>query len=67
MHACLRSLPVCLQRLMPASRPADPDGQCCRALGYSAGFAPGARVSAYLKLLPMLAGIGSPGTLQEVR
>ena len=33
----------------------------------SPGFAPDANVSAYLKLLPMLAGIGSPGTLQEVR
>lgn len=32
-----------------------------------AGFAPEAQVSSYLKLLPMLAGIGSPGTLQEVR
>ena len=33
----------------------------------SPGFAPDAKVSTYLKLLPMLAGIGSPGTLQEVR
>ena len=32
----------------------------------SPGFAPEAEVSAYLKLLPMLAGIGSPGTMQEV-
>ena len=33
----------------------------------SPGFAPDTKVSPYLKLLPMLAGIGSPGTLQEVR
>ena len=32
----------------------------------SPGFAPDAKISAYAKLLPMLAGIGSPGTLQEV-
>ena len=45
---------------------ADPEGACHRALNFSRGFAPDARVSPYLKLLPMLAGIGSPGTLQEV-
>ncbi|KAK9821991.1 hypothetical protein WJX81_004152 [Elliptochloris bilobata] len=45
---------------------ADPEGACHRALGFSRGFAPEARVSPYLKLLPMLAGIGSPGTLLEV-
>lgn len=37
-----------------------------RALGFSQGFAPDANVSPYLKLLPMLMGIGSPGTIQEV-
>ena len=45
---------------------ADPEGACHRALNLSRGFAPDARISPYLKLLPMLAGIGSPGTLQEV-
>lgn len=45
---------------------ADETGECYRALGFSRGFAPDADVSAYLKLLPMLMGIGSPGTLQEV-
>lgn len=45
---------------------ADPEGVCYKALGFSPGFAADAPVSAYLKLLPMLAGIGSPGTIQEV-
>ena len=45
---------------------ADETGQCYKALGFSPGFAPDADVSPYLKLLPMLAGIGSPGTIQEV-
>ncbi len=67
MHACMLAPPCLPAPSHACAAPADPDGQCCRALGYSAGFAPGARVSAYLKLLPMLAGIGSPGTLQEVR
>jgi hypothetical protein len=46
---------------------ADPTGACYSALGLSPGFAPGADINPYLKLLPMLVGIGSPGTLQEVR
>mmetsp|Transcript_27734 Transcript_27734/g.46624 ORF Transcript_27734/g.46624 Transcript_27734/m.46624 type:complete len:144 (+) Transcript_27734:1-432(+) len=33
---------------------------------FSQGFIPEAPVSPYFKLLPMLAGIGSPGTIQEV-
>lgn len=45
---------------------ADPEGVCYKALEFSPGFAADAPVSAYLKLLPMLAGIGSPGTIQEV-
>ncbi|PSC69127.1 hypothetical protein C2E20_7298 [Micractinium conductrix] len=45
---------------------ADPTGELYTALGFSPGFLPEANVSAYAKLLPMLAGIGSPGTLQEV-
>jgi hypothetical protein len=45
---------------------ADPTGDLYRALGFSPGFAPDANISAYAKLLPMLAGIGSPGTIQEV-
>lgn len=45
---------------------ADNTGAMYRALGFSPGFAPEAQVSPYLKLLPMLMGIGSPGTIQEV-
>mmetsp|Transcript_4455 Transcript_4455/g.7425 ORF Transcript_4455/g.7425 Transcript_4455/m.7425 type:complete len:299 (+) Transcript_4455:20-916(+) len=45
---------------------ADPSGAAYTALGFSQGFMPEAEVSPYLKLLPMLAGIGSPGTLEEV-
>jgi hypothetical protein len=42
----------------------DPDGACYKALGFSPGFMPDLSISPYAKLLPMLAGIGSPGTLQ---
>ena len=45
---------------------ADPEGVCYKALGFHPGFASGASLSPYLKLLVMLAGIGSPGTIQEV-
>lgn len=46
---------------------ADTTGGCYRALGFSPGFGDGVEgVDPYLKLLPMLMGIGSPGTLQEV-
>lgn len=45
---------------------ADPTGACCAALGFSPGFGEGVDVDPYLKLLPMLMGVGSPGTLQEV-
>ncbi|KAG2483176.1 hypothetical protein HYH03_017968 [Edaphochlamys debaryana] len=46
---------------------ASPDGGALyRALGFSGGFGEDLPVSPYLKLLPMLAGVGSPGTLQEV-
>ena len=44
-----------------------PSGALYRELGFSGGFAPEVEgVSPYLKLLPMLAGVGSPGTVQEV-
>lgn len=43
---------------------ADPTAACHKVLGYSAGFLPGSDVNGYVKLLPMLAGIGSPGTVQ---
>lgn len=46
---------------------ADPTGACYKALGFSPGFAPESNISPYVKLLTMLAGIGSPGTVQEVR
>ncbi|EFJ49943.1 hypothetical protein VOLCADRAFT_89241 [Volvox carteri f. nagariensis] len=41
-------------------------GELYRQLGFSAGFAPDLNVNPYLKLVPMLAGVGSPGTVQEV-
>lgn len=41
-------------------------GQLYQSLGFSPGFAKDLDISPYVKLLPMLAGIGSPGTLQEV-
>ena len=47
--------------------PADPTGELYTALSFSRGFAPDASISPYAKLLPMLAGVGSPGTIQEVR
>lgn len=45
---------------------ADPDGVCYEALGYEKGFAPDVNVSPYLKLLPMLLGVDSEGTIPEV-
>jgi hypothetical protein len=50
----------------PLADASDPSGELYRALGFSPGFAPDVKISAYAKLLPMLAGIGSPGTIQEV-
>lgn len=47
---------------MPA--PADPTGELYTALGFNRGFLPDSPISPYAKLLPMLAGIGSPGTIQ---
>lgn len=46
---------------------ADASGAAYKALGFNPGFAAGTDVNPYLKLLPMLMGIGSPGTVQEVR
>eukprot|EP00877_Chromochloris_zofingiensis_P011333 jgi/Chrzof1/6453/Cz18g11140.t1 len=45
---------------------ADPSGACYKALGFNPGFAADVDINPYLKLLPMLMGIGSPGTVQEV-
>lgn len=42
---------------------ADPTGACYKALGF---YAPQADINPYVKLLAMLTGIGSPGTVQEV-
>lgn len=53
-HLCSSHTPSCLSR------------NNCRALGFNPGFMPDVEVSPYVKLLPMLAGIGSPGTVQEV-
>ncbi|EKX40635.1 hypothetical protein GUITHDRAFT_88647 [Guillardia theta CCMP2712] len=51
----------------------DPDASCAAELGFSAGFgrssardAQSNPLSPYLRLLPMLLGIGSPGTLGQV-
>ncbi|KAJ9511517.1 hypothetical protein QJQ45_029825 [Haematococcus lacustris] len=45
---------------------ADPSGAAYKALGFNPGFLPDLDISPYAKLLPMLAGVGSEGTLQEV-
>ena len=45
---------------------ADPSGACCEALGFAKGFGPEMEISPYLKLLPMLLGIDSEGTIPEV-
>lgn len=42
---------------------ADPTAACYKALGF---YAPQADINPYVKLLAMLTGIGSPGTVQEV-
>ncbi|CAM9485224.1 unnamed protein product [Ectocarpus fasciculatus] len=48
----------------------DAKGQAYSALGFSNGFEPrlpgDRKINPYLRLLPMLAGIGSPGTIQAV-
>lgn len=47
---------------------ADPDGSCYSALGFSPGFVvEGVELPPAVKLTGMLAGVGSPGTIQEVR
>ncbi|CAN0024828.1 unnamed protein product, partial [Discosporangium mesarthrocarpum] len=49
----------------------DETGAAYKALSFSNGFEPklpgGKKLNPYLRLLPMLAGIGSPGTIQEAR
>lgn len=45
----------------------DPTAASHREFGFSRGFMPDAPVNPYLKLLPMLMGIGSPGTIQVPR
>lgn len=45
---------------------ADPASACHKALGFSPGFLGNSNVNGYVKIFPMLAGIGSPGTMQEV-
>lgn len=45
---------------------ADPASACHKAMGFSPGFLGSSSVSGYVKIFPMLAGIGSPGTMQEV-
>lgn len=53
---------------LPGSMPiyADPTGAAARSLGCSRGFGEGVPVSVYAKLLPMLLGFGSPGTIEAV-
>jgi len=45
---------------------ADPSGHCHKALGFSQGAFPELDLPASFKLAAMLAGIGSPGTVQAV-
>lgn len=45
---------------------ADPSGSCCQALGFEQGFGPDLEISPYLKLIPMLLGFSSEGTIPEV-
>eukprot|EP00892_Ulva_mutabilis_P005367 jgi/Ulvmu1/3201/UM015_0242.1 len=45
---------------------ADPASACHKMLGYSPGFLGDSNMNGYVKVFPMLAGIGSPGTMQEV-
>ena len=45
---------------------ADPSGQIYKDLDFAQGFLPDSDVSPYVKLLGMLAGVGSPGTMAEV-
>lgn len=45
---------------------ADPSGAAAVALGCSRGFGEGVPLNGYLKLLPMLLGNGSPGTIEAV-
>lgn len=44
----------------------DENAASYRTMGFSKGFAPDVPVNPYFKLLPMLMGIGSPGTIQAV-
>lgn len=45
---------------------AEPSSALYTGLGFNRGFLPDTQVSPYVKLLGMLAGVGSPGTIQEV-
>ena len=66
-RARVRAFPRTRSAHSPSLTPlrADPTGELYAALGFSPGFAPDVQISPYAKLLPMLAGIGSPGTIQE--
>ena len=44
----------------------DSEAKLYDALEFNKGFGPGMEINPYLKLLPMMAGIGSPGTLGDV-
>jgi hypothetical protein len=43
---------------------ADPKSACHVTMGFSPGFMGSSDLNGYLKIVPMLAGIGSPGTMQ---
>ena len=45
---------------------ADPTGACHRALGFSPGAFPDSQLPPQAKLLAMIAGVGSPGTIEAV-
>ena len=44
----------------------DPEARLYKLLDFNKGFGPGMDINPYLKLVPMMAGIGSPGTLGDV-
>ena len=67
VHVASHAAKVYAGKTEQVSAAVDPEGICYKALGFSPGFAADAPVSAYFKLLPMLAGIGSPSTIQEVK
>lgn len=66
-HSCAHTCALSFSSTpIPHPTSPDPTPTLYRALALNQGFAPDIQISAYLKLLTMLAGVGSPGTIQEV-